>query len=82
MILAYSTLLGIIVGGLLAAVLLPGLQVSTSIADITPPTVLGIDPGLGIAGIVSTIAACILAGALVSRPPASAEVMIELRSLG
>jgi len=81
MILAYSTLLGIIVGGLLAAVLLPGLQVSTSIADITPPTVLGIDPGLGIAGIVSTIGACILAGALVSRPPVSAEVMIGWRSL-
>ena len=82
MILAYSTLLGIVVGGLLAALLLPDLQVSTSIADMTPPTLLAIDPVLGIAGVAGTIAACLLAGAVLSRPPAAEEVMLELRSLG
>lgn len=81
-ILAFSTLLGLVVGIVLSLVLLPGLQVSTTLADTIPPTVLAVNPWLAIVGIGITIGACILAGRVVAPESRVADVMPALRSPG
>jgi hypothetical protein len=82
LIVAFSTLLGLVLGAALSLVLLPGLQVSTSLMDTIPPTVLAINPWLAIGGITVTIAGCMLGGRLVVRSARVSDVMPELRSLG
>jgi hypothetical protein len=82
LVVAFSVLLGVALGALLSVVLVPGLQVSSSVADTTPPTVLAVNPGLAIAGISITVAGCVLAGRIVARSSRVADVMPELRSLG
>jgi len=82
LVVTFSTVLGLALGAALSLVLLPGLQISTSITDTIPPTVLAINPWLAISGIGITIAGCLLAGRLVTRPGRVADVMPELRSLG
>lgn len=79
---AFSTVLGLVVGAVLSLAILPDLQVSTSFADTIPPTVLAVNPWLAFAGIGITVAACLVAGALVARSRRAVSVMPELRALG
>ncbi len=82
LVLVYSAVLGLVIGGILAVVLLPGLQISSSVADTTPPTVLAIDPALALGAIGLTVVGCVVAGLLAVRPTRSVDVMPELRSMG
>jgi hypothetical protein len=82
LIVGFSTLLGLVVGSALSLVILPGLEVSTSLADTIPPTVLAVNPWLAIGGIAITIVACMFVGGMVARSSRVADIMPELRSLG
>jgi hypothetical protein len=82
LVIAFASIMGCVIGAVLAIVILPGLQVSTSLADTVPPTVLAIDPWLAVGGIALTVSGCMLAGRLVARSTGAVDVMRELRSLG
>lgn len=82
LLLAFSGALGLVVGGLTAAVLLPSLQVASSPRDVVPPTVVSVDWAPLALALLGVLAACLLAGRLGARTAARSGLMAELRSLG
>lgn len=82
LLLTFSSALGLVVGGLTAAVLLPSLQVASSPRDVVPPTVVSVDWVPLALALLGVLAACLLAGRLGARTAARSRLMAELRSLG
>ncbi len=82
MVAAVCLLSGAVLGALAAVVLLPALQLGTSVPDNVPATIVTLDPVRLAIALVAVVAGVLVAGPMTALVAERPRVMAELRALG
>lgn len=81
LLLGFSVIVGAALGGLLAVVVLPSLELAVDLRETVPPTVLVVDPLTAIGGPAGVVLACLLAGRAAAWLGRRVDLLTELRLL-